>query len=152
MSSLTVFLTFTGCVQKRALQAVNIASHLELSAVFSILSAPDTLCPHMRSHQIFSSPCVYFLLNVSPIHIASPSPNWQGVSKPPKWNNKISICSILLRRLTYQKMIGLIRNSSGPFCQKIYHMVNYINLKPKGYSGRKYHGSLTWYSEHASKH
>lgn len=64
ISSLTVFRTLIGCVQKCALQTADMASCLELSTAFDILPGSDILFANMRSYQNSRSHGTMILLNV----------------------------------------------------------------------------------------
>lgn len=65
ISSLTVFRTLTGCVQKNGLQTADMASCLVLSTAFDTLPGSDILFGNMRSYQNSRSNGTMILLNIS---------------------------------------------------------------------------------------
>lgn len=65
ISSLTVFWTLTGCVQKYALQTADMAKCLKLSTAFNTLPEYDILFASMRSHQNSRSHGTMILLDIT---------------------------------------------------------------------------------------
>lgn len=87
ISSLTVFRTLTGCVQKYALQTADIASCLELLTAYRT-NIWHFICQYEIIPE-FQGPCYHDPLKcLSPMHPASPS--WQGVLKILAQNARIS--------------------------------------------------------------
>lgn len=115
ISSLTVFRTLTGCVQKYALQTADMASCLGLSTALDTLPGSDILFGSMRSYQNSRSHGTMILLNVSLsctlLHLHD-KVFWKYQHKTLE---KVLICRCLMRRVTYPKTIVLGVMSSVPF-------------------------------------